>query len=607
MSIKGYPSQKKLTTKLSGLTDEQSQTKNEFVTAQPSYSDRNALDTVPASLYRIHPTVKTATPSTENPKRVFTSTSHGAQPKDVIRFESSAANPGFEASVLSTPDADTIVLGAETPNNIGSDNFYILRYVTNRVDDTGAVIVTTTNAPIQYVYNGSDTEVSQDTGTPGNSRPLPVTQLNTSGVAVNPATSDLQQAEAVLIGAVNETAPASDTASSGLNGRLQRIAQRITSLIALFPASIGQKAKTGSLAVTLASDEDLLSRLPASLGQKADAASLAVTISSEGTAQLGSLTETAPATDTASSGLNGRLQRIAQRITSLIALFPTSLGQKTAANSFAVTLASDQTPIADLTSSGNITTQNLVPAGTATANSAVLSGTLNGQNCATIQVTGTYTGALSLQCTVDNTNWITIGGLVFTNINTGDQAATITTGQTGIFQADCAGYNQIRVTGLAAMTGTAVVSIRATSAAGLVGLDLPLPTGTNTIGALTSNQSVNVSQIAGTTTATGAGTSSAGTQRIGIASGATATAANVSGSASSTTLLAASTSRLGASFYNDSTSICRVKFGATASTSSFTVLMQAGAYYELPGPHIYNGIIDGIWESATGAMRVTSW
>jgi hypothetical protein len=34
--------------------------------------------------------------------------------------------------------------------------------------------------------------------------------------------------------------------------------------------------------------------------------------------ELGALTETAPASDTASSGLNGRLQRIAQRLTSLI-------------------------------------------------------------------------------------------------------------------------------------------------------------------------------------------------------------------------------------------------------------------------------------------------
>lgn len=43
-------------------------------------------------------------------------------------------------------------------------------------------------------------------------------------------------------------------------------------------------------------------------------------------ARTGSLTETAPASDTASSGLNGRLQRIAQRLTSLIALLPAALG-----------------------------------------------------------------------------------------------------------------------------------------------------------------------------------------------------------------------------------------------------------------------------------------
>lgn len=58
--------------------------------------------------------------------------------------------------------------------------------------------------------------------------------------------------------------------------------------------------------------------------------------------RIGDVAETAPVSDTASSGLNGRLQRIAQRITSLIALVPTSLGQKTMANSFAVTIASDQ-------------------------------------------------------------------------------------------------------------------------------------------------------------------------------------------------------------------------------------------------------------------------
>ncbi len=57
--------------------------------------------------------------------------------------------------------------------------------------------------------------------------------------------------------------------------------------------------------------------------------------------RIGELTESAPANDTASSGLNGRLQRIAQRLTSLMAIFPSSLGIKTAANSLSVVPASD--------------------------------------------------------------------------------------------------------------------------------------------------------------------------------------------------------------------------------------------------------------------------
>lgn len=48
---------------------------------------------------------------------------------------------------------------------------------------------------------------------------------------------DLSAADS--IGTLTETAPASDTASSGLNGRLQRIAQRLTSMIALLPAALG--------------------------------------------------------------------------------------------------------------------------------------------------------------------------------------------------------------------------------------------------------------------------------------------------------------------------------------------------------------------------------
>jgi len=87
----------------------------------------------------------------------------------------------------------------------------------------------------------------------------------------------------------------------------------------------------------------------------------------------------------------------------------------------------------------------------------------------------------------------------------------------------------------------------------------------------------------------------------------TATLANVASSASNVTLFAAaaaSTNRR--TIYNDSTAVLYVKFGATASTTSYTVQLVAGAYYEFPLP-LYTGQVDGIWASANGAARVTSW
>ena len=85
--------------------------------------------------------------------------------------------------------------------------------------------------------------------------PLPVVQTGTPGLPTGAATSTNQSTEQTLIGAVTETAPLTDTASSGLNGRLQRVAQRLTSLIALLPTSLGQKTMANGLAVTIASDQ----------------------------------------------------------------------------------------------------------------------------------------------------------------------------------------------------------------------------------------------------------------------------------------------------------------------------------------------------------------
>mgnify|MGYP001612758565 CR=1 FL=1 len=97
---------------------------------------------------------------------------------------------------------------------------------------------------------------------------------------------------------------------------------------------------------------------------------------------------------------------------------------------------------------------------------------------------------------------------------------------------------------------------------------------------------------------------SAGRLWVNIPTAGTATLSNVAGSATSVPLLASNASRRGATFFNDSTALLYLKFGATASTTSFTTQLSANGYYELPLP-IYTGAIDGIWASATGNVRVT--
>lgn len=86
-----------------------------------------------------------------------------------------------------------------------------------------------------------------------------------------------------------------------------------------------------------------------------------------------------------------------------------------------------------------------------------------------------------------------------------------------------------------------------------------------------------------------------------------ATQASVAGSASNVTVLAAHSGECeGRTVFNDSTATLYLKFGATASTSSYTVQIPAGGYFEFPPP-IYTGQVDGIWSAANGNARVTEW
>jgi hypothetical protein len=87
-----------------------------------------------------------------------------------------------------------------------------------------------------------------------------------------------------------------------------------------------------------------------------------------------------------------------------------------------------------------------------------------------------------------------------------------------------------------------------------------------------------------------------------------ASLASVADTTTSATLLAANTARRGFAIFNDSASALFLKFGATASATSFTVRIEAGGYYEMYGAGVYTGILDGLWAiDAAGDARVTEW
>ncbi len=87
---------------------------------------------------------------------------------------------------------------------------------------------------------------------------------------------------------------------------------------------------------------------------------------------------------------------------------------------------------------------------------------------------------------------------------------------------------------------------------------------------------------------------------------ATATRSNVAGAASDTSLLASNTGRKGALFYNDSTAILYLAYGAAAaSLTSYTVQVPAQGFFEMPPQPIYTGAIRGIWSAANGNVRIS--
>jgi len=71
-----------------------------------------------------------------------------------------------------------------------------------------------------------------------------------------------------------------------------------------------------------------------------------------------------------------------------------------------------------------------------------------------------------------------------------------------------------------------------------------------------------------------------------------------------TTLLEESFNRQMVTIYNNSAFSLYIKYGANASSDSFTLRINSGDYLEFPFP-CYTGRIDAFWEGVDGNAMIT--
>jgi len=197
------------------------------------------------------------------------------------------------------------------------------------------------------------------------------------------------------IGPLTETAPSTDTASSGLNGRLQRVAQNLTTangnLTTINTSVSGVNTTLGTTNTSLGTINTSVGTVNTTLGTTNTSLGTINTTLGTTNTEVGSLTDTAPATDTASASLNGRLQRVAQRITSLLALLPSALtnagglqvGTHTINPSSTLTRPANATAyaqnelVASSTTAGSVAVPSVAMSGTAGVSGSVRRARLN--------------------------------------------------------------------------------------------------------------------------------------------------------------------------------------------------------------------------------------
>lgn len=240
-------------------------------------------------------------------------------------------------------------------------------------------------------------------------------------------------------------------------------------------------------------------------------------------------------------------------LTAISGQLPTTLGQKTMANSLAVVIASDQSTL-------NITGNVGVAQGSTTAGEL---GPL-GQGAVTTAAP-TYTTATTNPFSLTTAGALRVDGSAVTQ--------------------------PISAAALPLPAGAATSALQTSGNATLTAISAQLPA--------TLGQKVSASSLAVVI--------SSDQSPIPVTSSlsSTATITSVANALTTGVVLASNSARRGFMIFNDSLAVVFIAFAATASTTAFSVKLQPGAEYE-PGID-YTGVISSIASAAVGSLRVTEF
>ena len=133
------------------------------------------------------------------------------------------------------------------------------------------------------------------------------------------------------------------------------------------------------------------------------------------------------------------------------------------------------TPTSDTTQTGSIT-----------GSGQSVTFAVNAQSTVGIQVSGTFSGTILIKGSVDGSSYTPTTA---TSLSTGNPTSSITSSFTG--QVNVAGFVSFQLTSVSWTSGTANISLRASTGISNIMLDNPLPIGTNSIGNVGLNAGSN--------------------------------------------------------------------------------------------------------------------